>query len=321
MPESPSPFRRSEAVVDARIDAVRMLLIRINVSPTEAREVLLHPELHWRRHRLESGRSVYSPSDMLRKLHARLIDGLNRLEPRWTELAQVATAFHPGDSTFLNAKAHAHEGRRSSLMLDLSDAFGSVERRHIERYARGLGLQGDVAWIAARLFTHEGRLRQGAPVAPHLFNMLLNVLDLELCDELCAPLNRYQYDEDWAEAGFIYTRYADDLCFSCTMHEFPSDWEDQIRSVIARHGFGVNESKTIRGSNGVLHFPGVVIRDGLIGPNDRYVRRAMRAIKETDDPNVVHGHKAYIGQFHPKMIPRRLRRRLDQRLDELSLPY
>jgi RNA-directed DNA polymerase len=85
------------------------------------------------------------------------------------------------------------------------------------------------------LTTINGHLPQGAPTSPVLSNLVCLPLDKQLmawCDE--REIN--------------YTRYADDLSFSCD-EPFTIEEISGIRLIIAQHDFRVNEKKLRKRAN------------------------------------------------------------------------
>jgi RNA-directed DNA polymerase len=105
-------------------------------------------------------------------------------------------------------------------------------------------LHPSVATVLAQIACHDNGLPQGSPCSPVISNLIGHLLDLRLCK----LATRY---------GCTYSRYADDITFSTNKPDFPSSiaeqaagqvhtWEvgDQLRDIIDRTGFTINDSKT-----------------------------------------------------------------------------
>lgn len=157
----------------------------------------------------------------------------------------------PRDSTFgfvlcRNVVKNAAKHRRQKYVfnLDLKDFFPSINFGRV----RGLFLSepfnfpSEVATTIARLACHDNTLPQGAPSSPVISNMICWKLDREL-------------QEIASKNHSVYTRYADDITFSTSVPEFPSnickyDTSTQtvvvgsvLSSAIQKNGFVINDRK------------------------------------------------------------------------------
>src|SRR5689334_12289528 len=122
---------------------------------------------------------------------------------------------HPSVHGFLKERsilsnAKLHTGQRLVFNVDLADFFPSINFGRV----RGLfmsppfNLGPAAATVFAQLCTHRNGLPQGAPTSPHLSNFIAADLDRRL-----TRLAR--------ESGARYTRYADDITFSCNHPTMP----------------------------------------------------------------------------------------------------
>lgn len=241
--------------------------------------LLLRPERHWRMITGPKGRVCYSPDDQLRKLQSKIASGLGI---RWfSRECLSATAWNEGCSIVENAKLHAEN--LSSLSLDLRNAFESIQAKHIARVLeRDFSLDRDSAWVVSKLLTFRGRLRQGAPVSPMVFNVMLRRFDREIVESL---------------PDLIYSRYGDDLCFSSSRSSFPESAKEKIRELIRSTGLSMNDSKTKEGRDGILEFPGVVVRGKRIIPNRDYFERVRIAAHYGMSKEQIDGHRSFLRQF------------------------
>jgi RNA-directed DNA polymerase len=193
----------------------------------------------------------------------------------------AAHGFVPGRSILTNATPHV--GRAVVLNLDLIDFFPSISVHRVIGFFQKLGYSGAVATILALLVTECPRravlfngkrwhvataprgLPQGACTSPAVSNLIARRLDSRLTGIA-------------AKLGFAYTRYADDLTFSC------ADPSDRVAYLLARvrhiasdEGFAVNEKKTrVLKRAARQTVTGIVVNDrpGV----SRTTRRKLRAI-------------------------------------------
>ncbi|MGH7213256.1 MAG: reverse transcriptase family protein [Tepidisphaeraceae bacterium] len=196
---------------------------------------------------------------------------------------EPAHGFVPGRGTVTNAAPHV--GRAVVVNTDLCDFFPTVTFPRVMGIFRQLGYSPAVATVLGLLCTdcprrkvlYAGKpfhvatgpraLPQGACTSPALSNLAARRLDSRL--------------RGIAEKlGWRYTRYADDLTFSCD-----SERRDdrtgyllaRVRHIVQDEGFRVNEAKTrvLRPGN-QQSVTGIVVNDRA-GVRRRIVRR-LRAI-------------------------------------------
>lgn len=150
--------------------------------------------------------------------------------------------FAEGRSVADNAKAHLC--RNYVLNLDLKDFFPSIVKGRVWKRLtlKPYCFTDEVATVIAGLCTmkvvDEGGaarfvLPQGAPTSPILTNMICERLDRRLTGVA-------------ARFDLRYTRYADDMTFSCMRSTLSLKKEAyaEIMRVIEGQGFRVNEAKT-----------------------------------------------------------------------------
>jgi hypothetical protein len=310
--------------VAGRVEACSGIWKHYKIDPAVVIDVIRHPENYWREVPIDRDipigmplgimkvRTCWSPTQPLRDIHWQLLLSLG-LQHRFPQ-----TAFGKGDNVLKNASFHRRND--SSWMLDIKDAFNSVKKKQLRVFLRReCGCEREWAWVFAQLFTFRRRLRQGAPVAPWLFNAMMHRLDVDLIQALGAPNQGYYSDR--AEPGFeavlthragttvlphiqgpVYTRYADNLCFSAISDEpglrFPEDLKDKIYAVIERHNIRLNTAKTLESHDGRLFFPGVEIFRGQIIPNQEYLA-SLKISYSTGilGPRQMEGHFAYVSQY------------------------
>jgi hypothetical protein len=166
-------------------------------------------------------RMINAPNATLLKIQRWIVDNILR----HTSAHEASYAFHPGSRPFEAAEEHC--GCEYLLKVDLEDFFHSISEGRIAAVFANLGFPKLLSFELARLVTigcerpgkrldpaarwpaipyyqcrHEGMVPQGAPTSPMLSNLVMF-----RTDEVLTRLS--------AAHGMKYTRYADDLAFSC----------------------------------------------------------------------------------------------------------
>jgi len=182
-------------------------------------------------------RKIHEPATALKIIQRKLNQILQAVyDPR-----ECVHGFVQGKSIVTNARAHSDQ--RWVLNVDLRTFFPSINSGRV----RGLFLASpfrfrkDVATLLAQTACHRNILPQGAPTSPVISNMVCVRLDREL--QALAK-----------EHDCFYTRYADDLTFSCGKKDFPSVLASRsavctevgatLRGCIASNGFSINPTKS-----------------------------------------------------------------------------
>lgn len=171
-----------------------------------------------------------------------------------------------GRSILTNAQPHL--ARPVVLGVDLQDFFPSISADTVAEALERADLDDQTARLISRATTVEQQLPAGFSTSPFLSNMVFHPTDLSLL----------QLSED---LEITYTRFADDLSFS---GDFGDEVLEAIRSLLADHGWSLNDAKT------------------------RFMRRG--------GPQYVTG--LYVGAADRPYIPRRVKRRLRQRLHYMA---
>lgn len=142
-------------------------------------------------------------------------------------------AYVQGRSHIENAKRHI--GSKELLKIDLVNFFGHIQFSAIKSIFTDCGYSGKVSHQLAKLCTFSGRLPQGAPTSPIISNLVLLKFDQKL------QIMSKKYE-------LVYTRYADDLCFSG--YGISDEFYSLVKVEIESKGFVVNQSKSgfIRGN-------------------------------------------------------------------------
>lgn len=155
-----------------------------------------------------------------------LINILNKLRP-----SDQAMAFREGTNYGHKQNAFRHAHTLYGLSLDLKDFFPSITANKVYTLFSDIGYNNFAATILTNLCTLDGKLPQGSTTSPAISNLVCITLDKRLMG-LCAKRN------------IMFTRYADDMYFSCDnkallLKSFPI-----IKNIISDEGFFINNRKT-----------------------------------------------------------------------------
>jgi RNA-directed DNA polymerase len=217
-----------------------------------------------------STRLIRAPISCLKEIQRLLA---NRMMESYDPLNCVH-GFTPKRSIVSNAAPHV--GRRYVLNVDLVDFFPSVNFGRVRGVfmANPFRCQANIATILARICCEENQLPQGAPTSPIVTNFICYRLDLALMK--VARKHRV-----------YYTRYADDLTFSCSSLTFPSSLAKKsnegvrlgtaLTIALSRNGFKENLAKLrLQGKTERQEVTGLVCNEKLNVPRARV--RQVRAM-------------------------------------------
>lgn len=139
--------------------------------------------------------------------------------------------------------ANKHKKKNWVLNIDLENFFPSINFGRV----RGMfmhkpyNLPAEAATTLAKICCFNNSLPQGAPTSPIISNMI------------CAQMDSQLQDLAWKHRCF-YTRYADDITFSTTLHKFPAEIANvnsvlsvelgqELTNIIQQNGFEINCDK------------------------------------------------------------------------------
>ncbi len=172
-------------------------------------------------------REIVIPSYTLRIVQKWILKYiLNKIQP-----SANAMAFRKGDKYGNKQNAFYHADTLYGLSLDIKDFFPSITASQVFTIFSDVGYNKFAASILTNLCTLNGKLPQGSACSPALSNLVCITLDKRLSG-ICK------------KRGIYYTRYADDMYFSCDnkillLKAFPV-----IRKIIEDEGFAINDKKT-----------------------------------------------------------------------------
>lgn len=184
--------------------------------------------------------------------------------------------------------AEMHKNSLYVLKMDLKNFYPSIKQERVFFEFRNKGYNDEVSSLLTNACVRDDKLPQGAVTSAYLANLICRKLDARIAG-YCNKRN------------IVYTRYADDLTFSCDDRDLLKRIFGTIKKIVENEGFLLNENKTIfmtpKGHKKVL---GVTINDNLIkAPKElkRIIRAVLHYEVSTGDYSMndkVRGYIAYI---------------------------
>lgn len=184
-------------------------------------------------------RKIDAPQGTLRYIQRRLLKELYKYYDYYCKENEISHnishAFERGKGIISNA--FIHKNKKYIINVDLKDFFDSFHFGRVRGFFnknKYFEFPIEVSTIIAQLVCYKGKLPQGAPTSPMITNLICNVLDYKLL----SLAKKYKLD---------YTRYADDLTFSTNDKRIVEKYDEfinELKRVIIRNGFSINESKT-----------------------------------------------------------------------------
>ena len=213
-------------------------------------------------------RTIHHPARELKALQRWLLRNIIENMP----IHPAATAYHARGGILVNAIAH--RSQRFLLRMDFRNFFPSIYVDDIDAVLGDLNevtmgwTERDRRWFLA-VVTRRRRLCIGAPSSPWLSNAVCHVLDRELTVESAAR-------------GVQYTRYADDLFFSCLVPDVLWNFPGVVQHVLDRCRYPrrlvINGDKTQHSSSkGRRIVTGLVITPTASLSVGRPLKRKVRA--------------------------------------------
>lgn len=213
-------------------------------------------------------RILHAPSKFmklyLRRLHTKFLIPLqNQLGPHVTAYRKGLSTRHAVaqhippckicDSADRGVSPKKHECPRKGtvIQMDLTDFFGSTHRSWIRNYFKEIGYNHYTASLLASLLTVDDLPRvfagvpQGAPTSGAICNLIADrKFDHKILDYLETLNTRMDLKKDW---DWKYTRYSDDLCFTCGINLTTEETQEiceHITAIIQKEGYWINPRKT-----------------------------------------------------------------------------
>ena len=227
-------------------------------------------------------RTIKAPDRGLLRLQRLL---LSCLTAAFTTSHPASHGFVPGRSILTNAQPHV--GHRFVLNLDLRDFFYSTSVGRVMAVLQlpPFSLAKEGAYLVANLCCDQGSLPQGAPTSPLLTNAVCQRLD-RLLQQLAT---RHRC---------TYTRYADDLTFSCNRPVFRAAFHQELNATLVAEGYQQNEQKQrLQTPETRQEVTGIVVNDRPNVPRE-YVRQ-IRAMLHNWETKGYEAASATLRQHYP----------------------
>lgn len=184
--------------------------------------------------------------------------------------------------------AEMHRNNLYVLKVDLKDFYPSIARKRVFFEFVNIGYNDEVADLLTNVCVLDGKLPQGAVTSAYLANLICRKLDSRIAG-YCNKRN------------IVYTRYADDLTFSCDDRDLLKRMHRMVKVIVEDEGFVLNQKKTVfmtpKCQKRVL---GVTINDNLLkAPKEtkRMIRAMLHYAVAAGDysmNNVLRGYIAYV---------------------------
>jgi hypothetical protein len=189
-------------------------------------------------------RTIAAPIAALKELQGRIAATyLNKLPKH-----EANYAYMRGKN--IKMAAENHKDSDVLIKIDLKDFFPSHKDAYIRNKLHHVtGYEKQLCWFISKICTLDGALPQGAATSPVLSIVLNYEMDARLAELATA-------------AGLVYTRYADDLCFSGVDRDNKQCW-DFVRAIAkAVFPFRVNWDKVaVMRNKAYSYVCGVTITD------------------------------------------------------------
>lgn len=181
-------------------------------------------------------------------------------------VSEQAMAYIKGQGSCIKKNANYHRYNLYIYEIDLKDFFTAIKRVRVFYVFKNIGYNKMVSNIFANLCTYKGYLPQGGVCSPALSNIICKDLDKRLYT-LCS--NR----------DITYTRYSDDLTFSCDNKLSILKVIDVVNEIVKEEGFSINPTKTrLLSPSSHKTVTGITVNDAIIKVSKTYKRQIRSKI-------------------------------------------
>ena len=192
--------------------------------------------------------------------------------------------------------AEKHKNNLYVLKIDIKDFYPSISRQKVYNQFVNIGYNSCIASLLTSLCITDDCLPQGAVTSAYLANIVCRNLDYRIA----GYCNR---------RDIVYTRYADDLTFSCDNRDALKKVHGMVKKILLSEGFSINSKKTMFLSPKVQkRVLGITINDNSIkAPKE--LKRLVRSMvynsfltKDYSCNDRIKGYIAYIDSIEPNYI-------------------
>ena len=219
------------------------------------------------------------------------------------DVSDFANGFIPGRGIKRNAMFHAKS--HFFLCIDIKNFFSSIKQKTVEEKIQAHFSQ-DICQFISKICCYKGFLPQGAPTSPYLSNIVFCEIDNHI-DNFC------QMD------SIYYSRYADDLTFSCDNYKNLINVKEKVESILSENNYVLNEQKTrFLSSKNRISITGLNLNKGKpqVGKN---LKRKLRTLlhhyyikKDKSNEFLINGYLSYIKSIEPEYYSKNLRNYIDK---------
>ena len=202
--------------------------------------------------------------------------------------SQYSYGFEKRNGSPLVRCAEMHKNSLYVLKLDLKDFYPSIKRERIFFEFVNIGYNDEVANLLTNVCVKNNELPQGGVTSAYLANLVCRKMDARIAG-YCNKRN------------IVYTRYADDLTFSCDDRDLLKKIYGTIKKIVEDEGFVLNEKKTsFMTPKCQKRILGVTINDNLVkAPKEvkRLIRAMLHYAVATGDYSMndkIRGYIAYV---------------------------
>jgi len=205
-------------------------------------------------------REILSPSKSLKLIQRWILkEILEKLS-----VSDESMAFVP-KLNGINQNATTHRYSTYLLEMDLRNFFPSIDKKQVFFLFRNIGYNNLISTILASLCTYNDYLPQGGVCSPYISNLIAFKLDRRL-KGLCS------------KRDILYTRYADDITFSCDNKLTLKKLRPIVEEIIKDEGFDINKDKTRFISPGShKRVTGITIHNGKLKAR-KILKKELRAL-------------------------------------------
>lgn len=161
--------------------------------------------------------------------------------------------------------AEKHKESLYVLKMDLKDFYPSITREKVYYVFSNIGYNMKVSNLLTNICVADNKLPQGAVTSPYIANLICRKMDFRIAG--------YCNKRD-----IVYTRYADDLTFSCDNRDILRNIYGMIKKIVEDEGFVLNKEKTLfltpKNHKVIL---GVTVNDGALKAS-RVIKKNIRAM-------------------------------------------
>ncbi len=210
------------------------------------------------------------------------------------KVSPYSYGFAKGKGSPLAQCAQKHRRNLYILKIDIRHFYPSIPRKKVYGLFVSIGYNSSAANLLTNICTYNGSLPQGAVTSACLANLICRNLDYRIA----AYCNKRE---------IVYTRYADDLTFSCDNRDTLRGIYRTVQKILEEEGYQINQGKTqFLSPKCRKRILGITINDGLVKAPKEMKRQVRAMIYQSIvlgnhlQDEKIKGYVAYIKSIEPK---------------------